>query len=101
MILLNGCAGVGFEAPPSTCPPVVEYSRAEQAQAAEELKRLPEGALIVSWLADYAVLRAQVRSCAPPSGEPKTQRGNLVPSRRPPNAWLIVFFPKRYDMLKL
>ena len=77
----------------------MEYSRAEQAQVADEVAAQPKNARIVDWLADYAVLRAQVRSCAP-SGEPKTQRGNLVPSRRPPNAWLIVFFPKRYDMLK-
>ena len=64
MIFLTGCARVGSDARIGACPPVVEYSRMEQAQAAEELKRLPEGALIVSWLADYAVLRAQVRSCA-------------------------------------
>ena len=47
------------------CPPVVAYSRAEQAQVADEVAALPEGARIVHWLADYAVLRAQVMSCAP------------------------------------
>jgi hypothetical protein len=41
----------------------VEYSHAEQAKVAEEVSALSEGALIVEWLADYAVLRAQVRSC--------------------------------------
>ena len=46
------------------CPPVVEYSPAEQARAAEEVAALPDGAVIVGWLADYAVLRDQVRGCS-------------------------------------
>jgi len=57
---LTGCATAGSDAPPSACPPVVEYSRAEQARVAA----LPEGTLIPSWLADYAVLRDQARACA-------------------------------------
>jgi hypothetical protein len=36
---------------------VVAYSKAEQLRLAEEVAALPEGALIVGWLADYAVLR--------------------------------------------
>lgn len=62
MIFLNGCARVGFEARVA-CPPMVQYSKAEQAQVAEEVAALPENALIVDWLADYAVLRAQLRVC--------------------------------------
>lgn len=54
---------VGSDASPSVCPPIVEYSRAEQAQVADEIAELPENARIVDWLADYAVLRAQVRTC--------------------------------------
>jgi hypothetical protein len=50
---------VGSDAQQGACPPVVEYSRAEQARVAEEVAALPEGALIVGWLADYAVLRDQ------------------------------------------
>jgi len=42
---------------------VVEYTRAAQALVAEELATMPEGAMIEDWLADYAVLRAQVRAC--------------------------------------
>jgi len=42
---------------------VVEYSRVEQAGVAEEVAALPEGALIVGWLADYALLRDQARAC--------------------------------------
>jgi hypothetical protein len=45
---------------------VVEYSRAEQALVAEEVAALPGGALIVEWLADYAVLREQARACSAP-----------------------------------
>jgi len=59
-----GCVTLGSEGPPSACPPVVAYSDAEQARVAEEVAALPEGARIVSWLADYAVLRAQVRTCS-------------------------------------
>jgi len=64
-IFLTACAGVGFEAGGlSACPPVVNYSWEEQGRVAEEVAGLPEGALIVSWLADYAVLRDQARVCA-------------------------------------
>lgn len=62
-LCLSGCAEVDSDAPPGSCPPVVKYSRAEQARVAEELVALPEGAVIAEWLADYAVLRAQVRGC--------------------------------------
>ncbi len=62
-IFLTGCATAGSDAPPGACPPVVEYSPAEQIRVAEEVAALPEGALIVSWLADYSVLRDQARAC--------------------------------------
>ena len=55
--------GVGFDGSYGACPPVVEYTRAEQLRMAEELAALPEGALISEWLADYAVLRDQARAC--------------------------------------
>jgi hypothetical protein len=63
-IFLTGCATAGSDAPPGACPPVVAYSEAEQERVAEEVAALPEGALIVGWLADYAVLRDQARACA-------------------------------------
>lgn len=62
-ILLTGCAGGSFDTVPSACPPVAEYSRAEQARVADELAALPGGTLIAEWLADYAVLREQARAC--------------------------------------
>ena len=60
---LTACARVGSETPPSACPPVVDYSWAEQTRLADEVAALPEGAVIVGWLADYAVLRDQVQTC--------------------------------------
>ena len=45
-------------------PPVVEYSCEEQRRAADEDDALPEESIIVERLADYAVLRAQVRACS-------------------------------------
>lgn len=65
-IFLTGCAGVTSDTPPSACPPVVAYGQAEQARVAEEVAALPEGALIMEWLADYAVLRDQARACQAP-----------------------------------
>lgn len=45
------------------CPPVVEYTAADQARAADEVEELPEGAAVVRMLSDYAVLRDQARTC--------------------------------------
>jgi hypothetical protein len=56
---MGGSEGVGSGA----CPPVVVYSGAEQAQAAVEVEALPEGAVLVRMLADYAVMREQARAC--------------------------------------
>jgi len=64
MISLTGCATVASKPRVTTvCPPVVEYSRAFQARAADELNLLPEGSAIVEMLADYSVMRDQARSC--------------------------------------
>lgn len=63
-IFLSACAGGSFDTAPSACPPVVEYSRAEQARVAAEFAALPEGAVISEWLSDYAVLRDQTRACS-------------------------------------
>ena len=65
-ILLTACEGASSDTPRRTCPPVVKYSRVEQARVAEEVAVLPEGAVIAEWLADYAVLRAQTRACQTP-----------------------------------
>jgi len=53
----------GFDAR-ATCPPVVEYRSADQRRAADEVEALPEGAVIVQMLSDYAILRDQARACS-------------------------------------
>ena len=62
MLWLTGCAMGGSDVG-ATCPPVVEYTNAEQARAADEIEALPEGAIVVRMLSDYAVLRDQARAC--------------------------------------
>ena len=62
--LLSGCAAVSSDGRAvRTCPPVVDYSREFQAQAAEELALLPENSAIAEMLSDYAVMREQARVC--------------------------------------
>jgi len=62
MLLLSACAMGGSEAL-ATCPPVVDYSVADQARAAIEIEALPEGTVVLGMLSDYAVLREQVQAC--------------------------------------
>ena len=65
--LLTGCATVGSERRVVTlCPPVVEYSRSQQQKAADEIALLPEGAVLIGWMADYSVMRDQARACSRP-----------------------------------
>ncbi|WBQ13037.1 hypothetical protein L2D00_14475 [Hyphomonadaceae bacterium BL14] len=61
--MLIACATGTFEPRFTTaCPPVVEYSRAFQARAADELRSMPEWSAIAEMLADYSVMRGQVRA---------------------------------------
>nr|WP_103256908.1 hypothetical protein [Tabrizicola aquatica] len=62
ILWLTGCATGGSDTR-APCPPVVEYTSAEQARAADEAEELPEGAVIIRMLGDYAVLRDQARAC--------------------------------------
>ena len=62
MLLLSACAMGGSDTRAS-CPPVVEYSPAEQSWAAKEINDLPEVNVLVRMLSDYAVLRDQARAC--------------------------------------
>ena len=62
MLWLTGCAMAGSDGQ-GTCPPVVDYTAAEQVGAAREVEALPEGAMLVRMLSDYAVLRDQARAC--------------------------------------
>jgi len=58
VLSLAACATVVSDA----VPPVKEYSPEVQAQAADELEALPEGSVLPDLIADYAVLRAQIRA---------------------------------------
>jgi len=63
-IWLSGCAtGSSDVGRLGACPPVVEYSREFQAQAAEELTLLPKASAVQDMLTDYAVVRDQLRAC--------------------------------------
>ncbi len=62
MLWLSACAMGGSDTR-APCPPVVEYSAADQKRAAEEVDVMLEGAVVVAMLSDYAVLRDQARSC--------------------------------------
>ena len=62
MLWLTACAMDGSDTR-APCPPVVEYSAADQVRAAEEVETFPEGAVVVAMLSDYAVLRDQARAC--------------------------------------
>ncbi|UXU75683.1 MULTISPECIES: hypothetical protein [unclassified Paracoccus (in: a-proteobacteria)] len=42
---------------------MVDYTAADQVRAADELEALPEDAIVVRMLSDYAVLRDQARAC--------------------------------------
>ena len=62
MLCLSACAMRGSEAR-APCPPIVDYTAADQAAAANEIEVQPEGAVIIRMLSDYAVLRDQARAC--------------------------------------
>ncbi len=64
MISLGACAKGGSDRPGWACPPVVEYSRTEQAKVADETLALPDGAMIIEWLSDFAIMREQARACS-------------------------------------
>jgi hypothetical protein len=42
---------------------VVEYTAHDQASAAAEVEALPEEAVVVRMLSDFAVMRDQARAC--------------------------------------
>ncbi|MEP1746477.1 hypothetical protein [Ascidiaceihabitans sp.] len=58
VLSLAACATVVSDA----VPQIKEYSPEVQAQAADELEALPEGSVLPMLIADYAVLREQLRA---------------------------------------
>jgi hypothetical protein len=63
MLLLSACAMGCSDLLGHVCPPVVEYTTADQACAAAEVFILPEAAVGVRMLSDYAMLRDKARVC--------------------------------------
>lgn len=63
-ISLTACATEDSDPGGAACPPVVAYDQAVRERAAAELEALPENAVLVGMMADYAVMRAQARVCA-------------------------------------
>ncbi len=63
MLWLTACATGDSDRSGHVCPPVMEYTTADQARAAAEVDMLPEAAMVVRMLSDYAVLRDQARVC--------------------------------------
>jgi hypothetical protein len=57
--LLAGCAPAG-----SSCPPVVPYDAATLSRVADELDRLGPDSVTARLIADYGVLREQLRACS-------------------------------------
>lgn len=65
--LLNGCGTVRSDrVVEGTRPPVVEYGREFQARAAKELELLPGRSAVAEMIADYSVMREQVRAGSRP-----------------------------------
>jgi hypothetical protein len=59
-VLLSGCTTGGT---PSICPPLKEYTVEENQRLLTELEVLPPGAYTIDVIADYMLLRDQVRAC--------------------------------------
>jgi hypothetical protein len=58
MSLLVGCAPDS-----SSCPPAISYDRDTLTEVAGELQRLGPNSATARLIADYGVLREQVRAC--------------------------------------
>lgn len=63
LLLIAGLSLAGCVKASSEVYPLVKtYSQNTQAQAADELEALPPGSAIAAMIADYAVLREQLRA---------------------------------------
>ena len=63
MSWLSACGMVISELVIGVCLNVVEYSRADQTRAADQIVLLPDDAILIEWLADYSAFREQVKAC--------------------------------------
>ena len=64
---MSGCGIIGSSTMEhgrtSPCPPIKQYSKAEQDQALQELTYIPDDWEVSRMLDDYRLLRDQIRDC--------------------------------------
>lgn len=58
--LLTGCAAVNSD---PICGTLFDYAPEFQKQAAQELSTLPPGSAVGELVADYGVVRQEIRAC--------------------------------------
>ena len=58
LVFLTGCATGNFD-----CPPLKTYSQEFLSKVADELAPMPPDAATPEAMADYSVLREQIRQC--------------------------------------
>lgn len=59
---LSGCASTANFEP--VCPRLVRYPAETQDRAAAEIEALPPDSVLPELIADYALVRAEIRECA-------------------------------------
>ncbi len=59
---LTACETAASKVPGGSLPPLVEYTKAEQAAAAVEVDALPEHAILRRFMTDYRNLRSEIRA---------------------------------------
>lgn len=62
LLSTSACGTAPSKAIP-VCPREVDYTKADQLTAADELAALPPYAILPIFMADYGRLRAQTRAC--------------------------------------
>jgi hypothetical protein len=68
--VLSSCAAPPPVAVSGACPSLPEYPKDLQAQAADELERMPEGSVIAGiFIPDYGRMRDAVRECLKARGQ--------------------------------
>lgn len=77
-ICCAGCASAGYNAEPNLCPPLKSYSKDFVDRLANEIADLPHDTTLVTVVADYWVLRAQIRACTNPRQD-NTKRPTSTP----------------------
>lgn len=62
--LCSSCATVAPRAPTALCPPLKEYTKAQEAEVGAWVAAVPQGNLLAQWIVDYIGLRNACRAQA-------------------------------------